>query len=194
MNESSKNFDQTQSSHRVTKFLVAIAEESEHACVILGASLLDEYLEKAIKGRLFPSENHSSDDELFGKDKPLGTFSAKIRLAYRLGVIDKNFRRCLNYVRKIRNNFAHISDPQVLSKSPHKEHLLEMYALTKEQGTYEECVGVVRELYDPKKMSQELERFIAIVVIMTTILGCVVQSNTPLELIFFAHLEKLESP
>jgi len=42
-----------------------------------------------------------------GANAPLGTFSARIELAYRIGEINATLARALHLIRKIRNDFAH---------------------------------------------------------------------------------------
>lgn len=80
--------------------------ESDRASVILGAALLDEALATLLKARLVP--NGGADDALFdGANAPIGTFSARIELALRLGVINTGFARSLHLIRRIRNDFAH---------------------------------------------------------------------------------------
>jgi len=82
------------------------ADESDRACVILAGVLLDEALAVLLKVSLIP--NPSGEDTLFsGAYAPLSTFSARIDMAHRLGLIDSNFARSLHLVRKIRNEFAH---------------------------------------------------------------------------------------
>lgn len=82
------------------------AKESDRACVILTGSLLDSALETLLKTLLFPAT--SGEDPLFdGPNAPLTSFSARIEMAYRLGLIDSGFARCLHLVRRIRNDFAH---------------------------------------------------------------------------------------
>jgi hypothetical protein len=50
----------------------------------------------------------SSADDLFdGANAPLGTFSSRIEMSYRIGLISVKFTRDLHLVRKIRNDFAH---------------------------------------------------------------------------------------
>jgi hypothetical protein len=81
-------------------------KESDRAAVILTASMLDETLKDLLESHLIPCS--SSDDPLFdGSNAPMGTFSARIECAYRLGLISKNFAKCLHITRKIRNAFAH---------------------------------------------------------------------------------------
>lgn len=81
-------------------------KESDRAVVILVASLLDEALTSSLKSYLTPIA--SSSDEIFdGSNAPLGTFSSKINMIHRLGLISSRFCRDLHLVRKIRNSFAH---------------------------------------------------------------------------------------
>jgi len=80
--------------------------ESDRACVILAATLLDAALETLLKACLSPSI--SGTDSLFdGSNAPLGTFSARIDLSYRLGLISPQLTRDLHLIRRIRNDFAH---------------------------------------------------------------------------------------
>lgn len=81
-------------------------KESDRAAVILAVSLIDEALYSLLKAYLVPI--NSSTDEMFeGANAPIGTFSAKINMAYRLGLISTKFARDIHLLRKIRNSFAH---------------------------------------------------------------------------------------
>jgi len=82
------------------------AKESDRAAVILAASIADELLRALIAARLVPVSS-SSDDLFDGANAPLGTFSARIEVAYRLGLVSVKFARDLHLIRKIRNDFAH---------------------------------------------------------------------------------------
>ena len=95
--------------------------ESDRACVILAAAMLDNALETLLKGRLAPSA--SGTDALFdGVNAPFSTFSARIDGCHRLALIDASFARGLHLVRRIRNDFAHnisgcdFADSAVLSR------------------------------------------------------------------------------
>ena len=82
------------------------AKESDRAAVILTASITDELLRSLIAARLVPVS--SSNDDLFdGANAPIGTFSARIEIAYRLGLVSVKFARDLHLLRRIRNDFAH---------------------------------------------------------------------------------------
>jgi hypothetical protein len=74
--------------------------------VILAAAVMEEYLEKMLESKLvrIPGD----EDHLFdGINATKGTFSAKIRVAHRLGLISKTLHDSLDIVRKNRNDFAH---------------------------------------------------------------------------------------
>ena|GEM_PF-906864 len=80
--------------------------ESDRACVILAASLLDSALMSLLQARFTPCPSNS--DPLFdGANAPLSTFSSRIDATYRLGLLSARFCRDLHLVRRIRNDFTH---------------------------------------------------------------------------------------
>jgi len=81
-------------------------KESDRACVILAVAMLDQALEALLKARLVPTSS-SKDGLLEGAYAPISTFSARIDLAHRIGLISTKFCRDLHIIRDIRNDFAH---------------------------------------------------------------------------------------
>lgn len=89
-----------------------LLKESDRGAVLVGACILEEQLEKSFT-RLF-SERISTNRlqrEIFDYSGPLGTFSAKIKLSYALGLISKETYSNLEIVRKLRNKVAHGKEP-----------------------------------------------------------------------------------
>jgi hypothetical protein len=85
---------------------IILEKESIRGSAIICATFVEESLSIIIKAKLAPPIK--KNDELFdGAYSPLGTFSAKIDLAYRLGLIDAKDRSSFHIIRKIRNEFAH---------------------------------------------------------------------------------------
>ncbi len=84
-----------------------LESQTDRGAAIIGASLLDKRLEKAIRVHLL---DNKVTDELF-KSQVLGSFSAKIDLAYSLGLYGKKSYDDLNLIRRIRNEFAHFDTP-----------------------------------------------------------------------------------
>ena len=82
--------------------------ESDRACAVLGAALLDARLESLYRRRL-----DCFQEELLSGNGPLGTFSARIRLARALTWIDSDVQSDLDVIRSIRNDFAHSLDHEL---------------------------------------------------------------------------------
>lgn len=78
---------------------------TDRATAILGGVFLDEHLQVLLKN--FLVDEKSIIDELFGVEKPLSTFSARTKMAYALGLINKEIFDDLDRIRNIRNSFAH---------------------------------------------------------------------------------------
>lgn len=79
----------------------------DRAVALVAATNLDMTLEHAIKSRLV-TLNSDENDRLFGPDAPIGTFSARIKIGYALGIYERKFRSDLDTIRLIRNVFGHV--------------------------------------------------------------------------------------
>lgn len=80
---------------------------SERSCVIVAAAYIDELLGYIFKLFLASPSSEKEDKELFSGYGPLSSFSSKIVLSYRLGLISNYEYKTLQIIRKIRNSFAH---------------------------------------------------------------------------------------
>ena len=117
-------------------FIEEFKDESDRAIVVLTAAKLDYLLLCVLQKHLVP--NTSKDDEFFEKQGPGSTFSSKIMLAYRLGLIDKDMTRSLNLVRKVRNDFAHEASGCSLEKGSHKDRVRALSAPYRKYPAYQE--------------------------------------------------------
>ena len=84
--------------------------ETDRGCALVGASLTENALREIIRIHAFQAPNTDLDD-IFGFEAPLGTFSAKIKIAYAFGMIDKKIRDDCDRIRVLRNAFAHSRVP-----------------------------------------------------------------------------------
>lgn len=105
-------------------FVEEFKGETDRAAVVLGAAKLDLVMYQILKSFLVPSA--SSKDELMDGDSPLGTFSSKINMMHRLGLIDSSFARALHIIRKIRNSFAHEVSGCLLQSGAHSDRVKEL--------------------------------------------------------------------
>lgn len=80
--------------------------ESDRGAIILAATTLEDRLQAAILGKMV-NLNSDETSRLFGPDAPLGTFSAKIRLAQALGILERQEARAVDILREMRNACAH---------------------------------------------------------------------------------------
>jgi DNA-binding MltR family transcriptional regulator len=94
-----------------------IKESNDRACIILASSFIDELLRNILDEYLLKDDK--SDKEIFQNFGPLSSFSAKIKMCYRLGLISKREFTQIETFRKIRNKFAH----ELESKSFNDENL-----------------------------------------------------------------------
>lgn len=80
---------------------------SDRSCVIVAAVYIEELLGYIFKLFLSSPSSEKEDKELFSGYGPLATFSSKIVLLHRLGLISDYEYKTLQIIRKIRNLFAH---------------------------------------------------------------------------------------
>ena len=88
-----------------SKFLKEFQAETDRGAALVGAALLDEQLLELLKSYFL--KNKQSKELLEGGTAPLGTFSARIKACYCLGLITDLEHKELQLIRKVRNEFAH---------------------------------------------------------------------------------------
>ena len=109
---------------RATDFMMTFVVQPDHVAVILATARMDDLLADLIRFRLLPCAT-SKDDFLDGGNG-VNSFSNRIDLAFRIGVIEPQLASVLHLFRKIRNNFAQSYTEQSLTKSPHSDRLAEL--------------------------------------------------------------------
>lgn len=86
-------------------FLEELNKESDRGAALISTAMLDDLLEKTILAFLI--DNKDNQKLLTGFNAPLGTFSSRILAAYSLGLIsEEEYDEC-NWLRSVRNEFAH---------------------------------------------------------------------------------------
>lgn len=117
-----------------------LQEQSERNIVIVASSKIDDSLYEILSQFLLPKiEKGRKQDELLEGDRPLATFSSRIKMIYRLGVVDKSFYEVLEKIREIRNASAH----QImfdLAKPPIKDKIQHLLTLLKCRESYKALI------------------------------------------------------
>lgn len=92
----------------VMEFRDSLNPESDRGCALMAAAFLDAELDLLLRQCIVDSR---VAEDIFGQSRPLSTFSARIDLAFLLGLIDGVTHRDLHLIRKIRNDFGHVHAP-----------------------------------------------------------------------------------
>jgi len=82
-----------------------LSADNDRAVAIVAGSMIDIRLEQAIRHRL--RRNSDIENVVFRESGPVGTFAAKIDLAFLLGIISEAARQDAYTILGIRNLFAH---------------------------------------------------------------------------------------
>ncbi|MNR84333.1 mannitol repressor protein [compost metagenome] len=88
--------------NRLTRML---DDHDERGLILSLAAFAEEALGRLIEAFMLPVA--ASKDLLTGFNAPLGTFSSRIKASYALGLINEEQFKDLEFLRKIRNEFAH---------------------------------------------------------------------------------------
>jgi hypothetical protein len=86
-------------------FRPQLTTESDRGCALLASAYLDDLLAQLLVAHLVDSPTTST--RVVGQSGPLGAFSARIDMAFLLGLIGRGAHHDLHMIRKIRNLFAH---------------------------------------------------------------------------------------
>ena len=93
--------------NRVSAALEELGKQSDRGAAIIGAAIVEDVLTECLQLRLIL--NNTLKERLFSYEKngPLSNFSAKIDVAYSVGLVTASVRNNLHLIRRIRNRFAH---------------------------------------------------------------------------------------
>jgi len=95
----------------LTRHVAELRGTNDRLVAVVGGSMIDGALEGKLQKLMIPLDSKSKYNAVFGHPGPLSSFSSKIVLAHALGLIDNNIRRNADYIREIRNAFAHSIKP-----------------------------------------------------------------------------------
>ncbi|GGY11272.1 hypothetical protein GCM10007160_42860 [Litchfieldella qijiaojingensis] len=89
--------------------------ESDRGAAVLSGSYVENVLGNYLRHKM---TDKSLAEELFNTNGPLSTFSQRIAVAQAYGFITRDTGETLNYIRKIRNHFAHHPFEASFNESP----------------------------------------------------------------------------
>src|SRR5713101_6980605 len=88
-----------------SSFLQEFQQETDRAAAVLAMAYLDGKLEELLRSKFV--SKHKIIDDLFDGQGGLSSSSAKVSIAYAVGLISLSAAQDLHLIRQIRNDFAH---------------------------------------------------------------------------------------
>ena len=115
---------------------LTLLNKDERLMIIVASARLDDLLKRLLQSTML--HDSGGDDRLFGHDRPLGSFSSRILLAYRLGLISRDYESFLQTLRRLRNDAAHAVQDINLSVSPHLDRVITLQTLASKSPLWHE--------------------------------------------------------
>ena len=97
------------------KIVEDFKNESDRGAALLVGSLVENYLAKLLKSHMV---NDPEVDKLFDGFGPVADFGKRIECAYAFKIIPAEQRQALNFIKKLRNHFAHNPFDSSFDKPP----------------------------------------------------------------------------
>jgi DNA-binding MltR family transcriptional regulator len=159
-----------------SKYHAIISSESDRGAVILAGSILDVALEKLIVSFLLPPVK-KEDKLVTGAYAPLGSFSAKIEMCYRLGLIKPQVLKQLQLFKNIRNDFAHRITDAELDSQENKNRMQEILSKTPEmESALLKTYSKNLEEHEIKKNNNNIISLIGVRHAFNTLVACMCMS------------------
>jgi len=109
-----------------------IFQQSDRASAIVAGCVVEELLEMLLNSFLI--SDSKTRKNLFQGMAPLSTFSAKIHIAYYLGLINENQYHDLKIIKKVRNRFAHSVNRLTFEELDIKDRCNQLKSVSKKAG------------------------------------------------------------
>lgn len=105
----------------------SFTKQTDRGSALIATAWVDNALEVYL--RAYFRSDEKTANEILRPDGPLGSFSARIKLAYLLGIIEPTAFRDLEIVRAIRNDFAHVRQPMKFTDPSIKNRCKHLHAV-----------------------------------------------------------------
>lgn len=102
-------------------------DETDRGLALVMAAYFDDLLDDLLRRSLI--DDSGVAERLLGVDRPLSAFSAKIELAYGLGMITQQLYKSLHQIREIRNHFAHAGEARDFNDTGIKDRCDTLHSL-----------------------------------------------------------------
>ena len=101
--------------------------ETDRGLALVMAAYFDDLLDELLRRSLI--DDNAVVKRLLDSDRAVSTFSARIDLAYAMGLITKGLYKTLHQIREIRNHFAHVGGARDFNDTGMKDRCDALHAL-----------------------------------------------------------------
>jgi hypothetical protein len=152
-------------------------ERGPRALFIVGTSRVDYLLIEILKSYFLPKcSGGNQPDELLDGDTPLGTFSSRIKICRRIGLINDSFYSALEKLRAIRNLSAH-GLAFNCHQSPLREHIAEL----RKNMVSRESFKLTRKRYFEDPFANDVEEWQCLLLAICVLLEAIRESTQRVE-------------
>lgn len=146
-----------------------LAERQPRALVILASAQIDTQLRNVLEAFFWQKAGKPKDpDELFDGESPLSTFSSRIKVSRRLGLVDDPLANALDKLREVRNQAAHWISFGV-ADAPLRDQLKHLRTLITPRRSYRLTVS---KFFGSQQLT-ELESLQAVLLTLSVLLGSI---------------------
>ena len=162
---------------KINEFLGALRTENDRGAALTAAAFAETLLDGILKS--FLADKPETHELTNGFAAPLGTFAAKIKLVYVLGLIDDELQSSLDAIRRLRNKWAHEWMP-VSFDSDNVDKLVDAMPLN----------PLLDELPKPNSVRARFDQRVAVLLLELTMIPDVIRHHqrSPSRLIHFGRL------
>ncbi len=123
----------------------SVETESDRGAIIITAAMIEDTLTQAIRSKMAHLNSKELSD-LFDYSGPMGTFSAKIKSAQAIGIIDRATRSHIEVIKEMRNACAHSQQPLTFADNELRDAVFSM--LTEDAvASYDGDVDYIRKSF-----------------------------------------------
>lgn len=149
--------------------LETIEHESDRAIAIVVGSMIESRLQHAILGKIIRA-NKDVENRMFRPSGPLGSFSAKIDMAYMMNLISAEAHLDLVRLKDIRNDFAHdltissFENQSVRDRAKNftliNTHVADLHGEIKQEVNFGNQLPTIEVKHATARMSRPKERYL----------------------------------
>lgn len=182
----------------VERFEQELLSGNDRAAIIVSAARLDVLLCEILEGFLLPPRLKSGEeDQLLSRMRPLSSFSSRIYVARRLGLIDTQIEDALHIIRDLRNEMAHQPFTNIsLNKPPHKDRVKKLFGCLEQNDIVKFTWDVMGKQYPENYAGQCRIMIMMLLWALTQVRGQLkrIESKAPMTLRIVRHKRTLLPP